>query len=168
MNDTQIWEEGVRTVRGNYGRIPREDRTVLDEQIKRIMMLKEKLAEQTLGAGSAGICRQCGGKCCLHGKYHVTVLDLLAYISSKTEPVAPGFDRGATCPYSGINGCLMPPRFRPMTCVIFNCELVEGRMGPDELTSLYETEIRLRDAIAQAGLIAGQRLDRALLLTGDA
>lgn len=168
MNDTQSWEQAVRTVRDSYERFQPEARAELDGQIQRIMQLKEDLVGRTLEAGSAGTCRQCGGECCRYGKYHVSVLDLLAYISSGTEPVTPDFDRGPACPYSGAGGCLMPPRFRPMTCVIFNCELVEGQMGPGELTALHATEGRLRDAIALAGRIAGQRLDRALLLSGDA
>jgi hypothetical protein len=131
------------------------------------MRLKEELVGRTLGAGSAGICRQCGGECCLNGKYHVSVLDLLAYLSSGTEPVTPDFDAGPACPYSGADGCLMPPRFRPLTCVVFNCELVEERLDSDELTALYAAENRLRDAIAGASRIAGQRLERALLLTCD-
>jgi hypothetical protein len=191
VNDKQRWEQATRAVRDSYGRIPPAARAELDEQIERITQLKQDLVRRTHEAGSADVCRQCGGVCCLNGKYHVTVLDLLAYLGRMTEPPTPDFEAGQACPYSGAGGCSMPPRsldfeagpacpysgaggcsmpprFRPMTCVVFNCELVEGRMGPDELTALYDAEGRLREAIALASRIACQRLDRALLLTCDA
>ncbi|HEX9079062.1 MAG TPA: hypothetical protein VF795_05700 [Desulfuromonadaceae bacterium] len=167
MNDLQRWDRAVKAADGTYDALPAETRTGLDTLIGQIMGLKEELVERVLMAGSASICRTCSGQCCRNGKYHVTVLDLLAYRRSGTEPVVPDFSASPACPYSGASGCRMPPRFRPLTCVVFNCELVEEMLGPDERTALYAGERLLRGATAQANRLAGQRLDRALLLWCD-
>jgi len=168
VDDTQRWIQAVAAEGDSYERLPAGTRGQLDELIGRIMRLKEELVERALLAGSASICRRCAGKCCLNGKYHVSVLDLLAYRASETEVVLPDFSAAPSCPYSGDSGCLMPPRFRPMTCVVFNCELIEGTMPPPERSALYECEGLLRDTIAQANRVAGRRLDRALLFSCDA
>ena len=168
MNDQQRWDRAAKAASGAYEHLPQETRVLLDALIAQVMRLKEELVEQALAAGSAAICRTCAGQCCRNGKYHVSVLDLLAYRSSGTEPVVPDFRLSPACPYSGESGCRMAPRFRPMTCVVFNCELVEGPMGPDERTDLHAGEQRLRDAIAKASSLTGRRLDRALLLSCDA
>ncbi len=167
MTDQQRWDLAVEAAGSVYEHLAPETGAQLDTLIGQIMRLKEELVERALAAGSASICRTCAGRCCRNGKYHVSVLDLLAYRSSKTEPVVPEFSPGPACPYSGASGCRMPPRFRPMTCVVFNCELVEGPMEPDECTALYEKEKLLRDAIARANNLTGRRLDRALLLSCD-
>lgn len=165
MDDQQTWAQAVETASRYYEHLSTKVRAELDALINEIMRLKEQLSEQTLSAGSAHICRTCGGKCCLNGKYHVSVLDLLAYRNTLLEPVVPDFTAYPHCPYSGESGCLMPPRFRPMTCVVFNCDLIENQMKPRQCEALYECENQLRESIRQACRIAGRRLDRALLLS---
>lgn len=167
VNDEQRWARAIAAAGTAYERLPAGTRAELDALIGRIRRLKEELVEGTAAAGGDSICRGCGGKCCLNGKYHVSVLDLLSYRITATDPVAPNFGAAPACPYSGEAGCLMPPRFRPMTCVVFNCELIEGRMGPGERDALYEGERLLREAISLANRVAGSRLDRALLLSCD-
>jgi len=167
VDDQQRWNRAVKAADNGYEGLGPGMRLKLDVLVKRIMRLKEDLLEQTLAVGGASICRACSGQCCLNGKYHVSVLDLLAYRMAGVEPVLPDFTRSPACPYSGETGCLMQPCFRPMTCVVFNCEQVEMEMGPDKRTALYATERLLREAISQASRIAGRRLDRALLLSCD-
>ena len=168
MNDQQTWVRAVRAAHDIYDQLSPEKRAGIDTLIDRVMELKEDLVEQTLSAGSSSICRSCGGRCCLNGKYHVSVLDLLAYRITDTEPVVPDFSAHPACPYGRENGCLMPPRFRPMTCVVFNCDLIEERMNVAERSSLAECEQLLRKTIAQANRLAGFRLDRSLLLSCEA
>ena len=167
VDDQQRWKRAVTAADNGYEGLDTGMRLKLDGLIGQIMRLKEDLLEQTLAVGSASICRACAGQCCQRGKYHVSVLDLLAYRMNGAEPVVPDFTRGPACPYSGEAGCLMPPRFRPMTCVVFNCEQVEKGIAPHELTTLYAAEKLLRDTISQANRVAGCRLDRALLLSCD-
>jgi len=165
MDDRTTWANAVTAADKLHTHLAVEARAKLDELIDRIMRLKEELLERTLSAGGAAICHSCGGQCCLNGKYHFSVLDLLAYRKAAVAPVVPNFGSNPACPYSGEAGCLMPPGFRPMTCVVFNCELIEDRMTSADLQELYECERLLRRAIADASQIAGQRLDRALLLS---
>ena len=167
MNDQQRWDRAVKAADSDYEHLTPETRLQLDALLGQIMRFKEDLVERTRAAGSASICRTCAGQCCRNGKYHVSVLDLLAYRSSGTEPVVPDFSAHPACPYSGESGCRMPPRFRPMTCVVFNCEPVEERMDQDGRTALYAEEKLLRDAIVRANRVSGRRLDRALLLWCD-
>jgi hypothetical protein len=116
-------------------------------------------------AGSSTVCRSCGGECCLLGKYHVSVLDILAYQLSGTPPVMPDFTGHPACPYSGSHGCLMPPGYRPLTCVVFNCQPVEELLDPTALKTFSELEAALRDTVSSACRLCGARLDRPLLLS---
>jgi hypothetical protein len=131
------------------------------------MKLKEELFALSSATESARICRECGGRCCLNGKYHVSVLDLLAYRSVGVAPVVPDFGLAPRCPYGGPEGCLMPPRFRSMTCLIFNCDLIEDRMEQNSRKRFSACERELRDAVAMADGILTWRAGRALLLSCD-
>ena len=61
----------------------------------------------------------------------------------------------------------MPAAYRPVTCVIFNCQLLEERLSQEQLNILHDYETRLRATIARAGRINDTRLDRPLLLSGS-
>jgi len=167
VDDQQKWQLAEKVALARYGRLPDDIAGCLDVIVSRIMRLKEELLELALAAGSAEICRSCGGECCLFGKYHVSVLDLLAYRIDRSEAVVPDFNSAPHCPYGGIDGCRMPPRFRPLTCVIFNCDAVEQRIGEDGRTRFAAAEQELRDAVRQAETLLGFRASRALLLSCD-
>jgi len=165
VNDQAVWEQAVATAGEWYSNLPSAIRAELDGLLEEVMQLKERLVEQVTSAGSSTTCRTCGGECCLLGKYHVSVLDILAYRKAGVEPVIPIFSAGPACPYSDASGCLMPPRYRPVTCVIFNCQLIEDRLTTVERDTLLEYEKRLRDTVSRAGHTSGTRLDRPLLLS---
>jgi hypothetical protein len=93
------------------------------------------------------------------------VLDILAYLKNGTEQVIPDFSTNPACPYSDVSGCTMAPGYRPMTCVVFNCQQVEDQLSATQRGMLSDYEHDLRAAIRQAGHITGMRLDRALLLS---
>jgi hypothetical protein len=165
VNDQAAWEQAVATAGEWYSGLPSAARAELDGLLEEVMQLKERLVEQVTSSGSAATCRTCGGECCLLGKYHVSVLDILAYRKTGVEPVIPDFTAGPACPYSDTSGCLMPARHRPVTCVIFNCQLIEDRLTTVDRETLHECERRLRDAVGRAGHTSGTRLDRPLLLS---
>jgi hypothetical protein len=148
-----------------YLSLPPGTRATLDGLINEIMQFKQQLVDLVTSSGSAAACRSCGGECCLLGKYHVSVLDVLAYRNTGVVPVAADFSTAPACPYSGSSGCLMPPRYRPVTCVIFNCQLIEDRLTPAERETLHEYERGLRDAVKRAVHAGGTRIDRPLLLS---
>lgn len=165
MDDQQKWAQAVELTTRHYEQLPIAIRGELDALIGKIMQTKEQLGELALSTGSAQICQTCGGKCCLNGKYHVSALDLLAFRICLAEPVVPDFNAHPDCPYSGESGCLMPPGHRPMTCIVFNCELIETRMAQDKCGVFYAYEKQLRELIRHACQITGRRLDRPLLLS---
>jgi hypothetical protein len=167
LNDQALWEETASSVDSWYSALPANVRDELDGLIAEIMLLKQKLVDLATAAGSAEICRACGGECCLLGKYHFSVLDLLAYRKSGLDPVVPAFNNGPACPYSDSAGCLMLPCYRPATCVIFNCQLIEDRLSPDMRAALDRNEKALRDVLKLACRTSGTRIDRPLLLSVD-
>jgi len=165
VNDQAAWEQAVATAGEWYFGLPPGIRAELDGLLDEIMQFKQKLVELVTSSGSSAICRTCGGECCLLGRYHVSVLDILAYRKAGVEPVVPDFTASPACPYSDACGCLMPPRYRPVTCVLFNCQMVEDRLTATERHSLHEYEGRLRATVARAGRIHDIRIDRPLLLS---
>ena len=164
MDDQQRWQQAIAATHKSYQRLSVETRDELDDLLDSIMQIKQELFELVQAAGSSEICRDCGGQCCLNGKYHVTELDLLAYLRTDAEPVRPDFGTRPLCPYGGTDGCRMEPRFRSMTCLIFNCDLIEERMGSEDKQRLVEFELNLRRAVEQAEKLLGYRAGRALLL----
>lgn len=165
MKDQAVWEQALSTAGNWYFGLPSSVRAELDELLEEIMQFKQQLVELVTSSGSAATCRTCGGECCLLGKYHVSVLDILAHLKTGVKPVIPVFSAGPACPYSDASGCLMPARYRPVTCVIFNCQQIEDRLTPADRETLQEYERRLRDTVSRAGQTCGTRLDRPLLLS---
>jgi hypothetical protein len=164
-NDQDNWEQASAAATAAYDALPRDRREELQRVITVIMGLKESLVTMVTAAGSGEVCRNCGGECCLLGKYHVSILDLLAYRITGTAPVVPNFGSHPACPYADSNGCLIAPRHRPLTCVVFNCQPVEELLSPEQLKAFYSQEAALREAIAAAAHIWGGRIDRPLLLS---
>jgi len=165
FEDQQKWLHSVAAAQKQYELLPAEVRCNLNNIIDEIMILKNSLLELTLAAGSADVCRDCGGKCCYNGKYHVSLLDLIACLRTSAEPPVPDFEISPLCPYGCSEGCLMKPGFRPVTCVIFNCEQVESLLKESELLRLRDLEIQLREKVIQAEKLIGIRLGRPLLLS---
>ena len=167
MDDRTAWKQAVAATSEWYFSLSSGNQAELDRLLEESMQFKQKLVELVTSSGSSEVCRSCGGECCLRGKFHVTVLDILAYVKTGVVPLAPDFSSGPACPYSDASGCLMPSVYRPVTCVIFNCELLEERLSPAERDMLYAYENSLRATTARAGRIGGKRLDRPLLLSGS-
>jgi len=165
--DHAVWEQAVTTASSWYRSLPADKATELDRLIMDIMQLKQNLVELAISAGSTEICRTCGGECCKHGKYHVSVLDTLAYLKTGATLLTPDFSTDPYCPYSDVSGCTMAPQYRPMTCVVFNCQQIEDQLAPARQETSHEYEQELRDAITRAGHITGRRLERPLLLSSS-
>lgn len=165
MDQLSTWQQASRATHELYRGLQPEIRQQLDTLIEEIMQIKQQLVDVVVSVGASDICRSCGGKCCLYGKYHVTVLDMLAYLSSGAAPVEPDFSSHPACPYSDADGCRMVARYRPMTCVIFNCEQIDDQLTASERQTMVTLEHRLRTTIDEASRLTGSRLNRALLLS---
>ena len=165
MNDQTAWEQAVAGAKLSYTSLSPATAAELDGLIDDIMLLKQNLVELAMSAGSGEICRTCGGECCRYGKYHVSILDIMVYEKCAAEVVIPDFSTNPACPYSDVSGCTMASCYRPMTCVVFNCQLVEDQLTSAGRETLRGYEQELRSTITRAGHITGMRLDRALLLS---
>jgi len=165
LDDQTAWDRAVATASRMYTDLPPDSVIELNLLIEKIIQLKQTLVDLAVAAGSAEICRACGGECCLYGKYHVSVLDILAYRKNSRAPVVPDFSTHPACPYSDTSGCTMASGYRPMTCVVFNCQLVDDQLTSAQRETFSNCERDLREAITRAIRTSGQRLDRALLLS---
>jgi len=165
VNDQAVWEQALATTASWYCGLPAAIRLELDRLLEEIMHLKQLLVDLVTASGSSAICRTCGGECCNLGKYHLSVLDILAYCKTGLAPLVPDFSSAPACPYSNASGCLMTAPYRPLTCVIFNCQSIEERLTATQRDSLQEYESRLRATVAHAGRIHNMRIDRPLLLS---
>lgn len=167
MDDQQAWQDAQLSAWEGYEKLPDDRRQQLDLLIERIMLLKEDLLGLALAAGSGLICGECGGTCCLYGKFHVTMLDMIICRKHSTEPLTPDFSTFPFCPYGSVGGCCFTPRLRPLTCVIFNCDFIEDRLNPHAYQQAALLERELREACAGAEKIAESRLTRAALLAAE-
>lgn len=167
MNDTHSWAHAVEAARKKYERLPAETKSGLNEIIDQIMRLKDELLGLTLAKGGAGVCSSCGGICCNNGKYHLSVLDLMAFFYISAEIPVPDFELVPFCPYGNSDGCLMPPRLRPVTCIIFNCEPVDALLENNQRIRSHELEKQIRNEIICAEKLLGFRAGRPLLLSCD-
>jgi hypothetical protein len=165
VNDQAAWDQALTAAISSYDGFPPAIVEELNNLIETIFRLKEQLVELATTAGSTLVCRECQGECCRYGKFHVSVLDILIYLKIGTTPVTPDFSTHPACPYSDSTGCTMPPGYRPMTCVVFNCPLVEEKMTPENLDTFKKIEQTLRHAIRTAEQLTGARLGRPLLLS---
>lgn len=168
MSDQQAWLQGVTDTLGWYERLDMTVREQLDDLIGQIRLAKQQLMQLVLLADGAVICRSCGGECCRYGKYHVTSLDLLALRQRGEGMIVPDFGIHPACPYADTLGCCsMAVEFRPLTCVIFNCEQLENRLSSLDQTQIRTLEQLLRSLISRAEQVSGIRLNRPALLSAE-
>lgn len=163
MHDFEAWTSAEAVARTQLQRVGPEFSFLAD----RIMNLKAEILGLALSAGSGDICRACQGECCRFGRYHVTLLDLMLIELAGLKPPLPRFGEEGDCPYGNGSGCFFEPRLRPMTCVVFNCELIESRMKDGSRGRGALLEQQLRGAIAAADILAGMRLSRPALLATE-
>ncbi|MDR3579165.1 MAG: hypothetical protein P4L44_04275 [Oryzomonas sp.] len=169
MNDQEAWQRGVRFMEKIHGRLPRHARRQLGELLDSYRRHKGDML--TLTAGSDAVCRDCGGQCCLNGKYRFNGLDLLALFDQQAPLPVPDFAQKPLCPYGDACGCGMEPPFRPLDCVLFICGAIEELLSETAANALALLEQELRRCVQQAETLLEQPLGRPLLLmaehTGD-
>jgi len=163
MKDFELWQLGVAKVEEEYRVLPPALLTSVNESIRKVRECKKAIHAFTEKLDASTICASCGGECCVAGKHHFTVIDLLSHLSDGRDLFAPRFGNGL-CPYLGEQGCLMDPEFRPFNCVTFNCERVESLLDPQEIESLYKIEQTLKVACHEIEVLLGNRYMQGLLI----
>ena len=165
MTERETWNLAVAAVAEEFARLSSPRRTLVAEAVEAAKTCKEALYS-IAAAVATRVCASCGGECCLTGKYHFTVVDLLAYLVDDRELFTPRFDQDA-CPYLGVDGCLMAPPYRPFNCVTFNCERLEILLEPPEKERLARLEQELRMIYGRFEELTGVRIMGGLLMNGE-
>ncbi len=143
MTDREMWDLAVDALVTEHAALPHSRKGVVAGLVEAVKGVKEALHGIAEGVSVAEICAACGGECCLSGRFHVTVVDILVYLAEGRELFTPGFGQGR-CPYLGARGCLMAPPYRPFNCVTFNCERVESLLEPPAKERSVSLERELR------------------------
>jgi hypothetical protein len=164
VTDEELWRTGIAALAREYGALSPALRERVAELAVQVREAKQALHDCVAVVNVGTICADCRGECCARGKNHVTVIDLLVCLVEGRELVSPRFGNDL-CPYLGEIGCLMAPPYRPFTCIIFNCDRVEGLMTPAERDRLYKAEHRLRAVYGEFEKLFGRRFMAGLLIT---
>lgn len=166
MKDQQVWEQGLIHASKRFASlVPHKKRQMMD-LLAEYRQGKEALTEILTSLDSEAVCCDCGGKCCLNGKYRVNVFDVLAIYSSGIHITA-DFEKKPLCPYGNCQGCLMGPGLRPADCVQFICDSLDERLSVAEKLSVISFETAIRECLRRASLVMGEPLEMALLLWSE-
>ena len=166
MDDQQLWNYGFIRLQTLYSRLSSETEPGLAALLSRYCQTKEALAAVIAEIDAASVCRQCGGQCCLNGKYRINVCDSLALIARQILPSV-NFTQKPVCPYGSHTGCSMEPGLRPADCVLFICEALDEKLSPDSRMIIASGERALRECIEQASRLIGEELKTPLLLWAE-
>lgn len=143
MSDCERWDRAVAAITDGYAAMSPALRAEVDAAAHAVRHARRELHSLAEDRQSTAICASCGGECCVRGKYHATVADVLVFLA-EGEPVAvPRFESGF-CPFLGDRGCVIEPSLRPFTCITFNCDLVERMWEPERVEEFYGRERELR------------------------
>lgn len=157
------WLQGVAAVTTVFVELPAAGRDKLAELARSMVSLKESMQQLVAGVDAAAHCAGCGGACCVSGKYHFRIADLLVYLATGKSLFAPRFDNGR-CPYLGEPECLIPAGYRPFNCITFNCDLIEDQLPRDEVSRFYRMEQELKARYAEIrSLFPARSMDGPLL-----
>ena len=162
--DSLLWQNGISRCLQQYQALQPEVQHRLNDLLKQMSESKSALMALVAASGSAPACRRCGGECCLFGKYHVTPLDIMAMLAAGTVLPEPDFSVHPACPYATGKGCTMTAAYRPVTCIIFNCDLLDQHFTEAVRSDINRHELGLRSLTADCNRLLGTRFDRPLLL----
>jgi hypothetical protein len=164
LTDQELWERAVSIARVEYETLSDPVKIQMRGIGESIRQKKQEMYDLAGGATVVKTCIDCGGLCCEKGKYHFSVIDLLMYLSTGKELFTPLF-RETPCPFLGAEGCLMPPAYRPFTCITFHCERLEELLSFADLERMSNLERSLRALCRDLEELFGKRLMQGLLLS---
>jgi hypothetical protein len=166
VDEQQIWDHGVRSIKKMFADLPRVKMLQLSELLAVYRQEKENLAAVILRIDSETTCRECAGQCCLNGKYRINVLDLLSHCFADLL-VTPDFEQKPLCPYGTVRGCLMEPGFRPADCIRFICDALDVQLSVLDRSALNVREKALRDCLRSATHLLGMPTATPMLLWAE-
>ena len=136
------WPEVVRRVRDELSALDDAAVQWLQERVQAIECLQEAIDRLFCKADGERCCRDCEGDCCGHGRHHLTLTNLLAFLLPSEEPPTPDFRN--SCPYLGVTGCLLPVSRRPYNCITFFCDRLESGLSVEDQKALRDLDRQLR------------------------
>lgn len=163
MNDRQLWNLGIERLNRLLADLPVEAGLTLTQLLTRYRTAKDAFAAIITEVDGASVCRECGGQCCLNGKYRINIFDALACVAAQI-PTSADFSQKPVCPYGTDSGCSMEPGLRPADCVLFICDAIDRMLSPQARLLLASQELVLRDCIRKASSLTGELLGTPLLL----
>lgn len=138
----QQWAQIVAEVKNQYPGLGRDEKNWLVPRLREIADLQRQLTLLFDAAGGEQHCRSCVGGCCHAGHNHMTLVNLLQYVSRQL-PLPPA-DFKQNCPFLGANGCLLDVEYRPYNCISFICDIIETSLSSHQLVEFYRVEGVLR------------------------
>jgi hypothetical protein len=145
-DDARLWADLSRRAAAEFAALPEGERAWIAEQLTRAEGLQDALHALFLAVDGAATCAACVERCCDHGKYHLTLVNLLCYQArGETFPVP---DFSGSCPMLATDGCRLPPGRRPFNCVTFICGAVEEGLDAVERERFWTIESGLRQIYA--------------------
>lgn len=163
MDDQQVWNIATTRLEALLEVLQSRSGPILTDLLTRYRLAKDDFAAVTAKVGAASVCRDCGGLCCLNGKYRLNVLDYLARIAAYI-PTVSDFAQKPLCPYGTAAGCAMEPGLRPADCVLFICDAIDCGLSSQARLILAEQEQILRECVREASCLTGEQMGTPLLL----
>lgn len=163
MDDRQLWNLGTKRLKSLLADLSATSGLMLTKLLTRYRQSKEALAATVAEVDAASVCRECGGQCCLNGKYRINVFDALACLAAQITTSAE-FTQKPVCPYGTDTGCTMGPGLRPADCVLFVCDAIDQKLSPQARLNLAAQELILRECLHEASCLTGEELRTPLLL----
>ena len=139
----QLWNELSSRIFDDFSQLPESERQWIAERLPRIESLQRQLDHLFSSGDGENACRLCQGSCCAQGHNHMTLVNLLGFALKETIPPSADFSR--TCPFLGLQGCVLPVESRPYNCVTFICDRIETVLTDAEKERFYRIDRELRE-----------------------
>lgn len=166
--DYELWRQGVVQITRTVENLPAMVVAQAKSAIRELLDLKSAMHAVVEKSAGASICAACGGKCCRCGKYHLSAVDLVAYLMTGKDVFTPNFS-GNGCLFLNLDSCLMSPEYRPFNCITFVCELLEDNFTGQDKDSFYSMERELRLLYQELQQIfPDQRMRKSVMSFNDA
>ncbi len=166
VKDDDTWRLSVSAATGEYAELSILARGQTQELLRQVMACKAELTAIFELLNGKDICSTCRGECCRVGRFHFTVIDLLAYLTTDRELFSPRFGGGG-CPFLADTGCMMEPEYRPYNCVTFVCDRIDIAMDSIMRSRYSGLSDRLLRLYGDIELLFGNRFMYGLLSNGE-
>ncbi len=138
----QLWQQLVDQIGAEYHQLEVSERTWIQKTCDRISCVQERLDQLFRRGDGLRQCQDCRGDCCALGHNHLTLANLLLFLSQDVR--LPTLDFSSTCPLLGTRGCLLAAGQRPYNCISFLCDRIEDQLQKSDVECFYLLEKELR------------------------